>query len=266
MKKLLVLDIDGTLVNSQKQISSATKQALKKLMEKGHCCMLASGRPLQGMEWAAMEIELDKYGGYLLAYNGAKIVKCDTREVVFERTVSCDLLPAIYDFAKENQCGLISYDSGVIISGNGVNQYIELEARVNGMPIKEVDDFIGFFTGDVTKCLLCVEPEKAKDIMCNLHEIIGNKAEVYRSEPFYIEIMPKNVDKATSIERLLPHIGVSRDNVVVCGDGYNDISMIQFAGIGVAMGNAQDKVKESADIITDTNDNDGLVSIIEKYF
>jgi len=265
-QKLLVLDIDGTLANSNKEITKATKDAIIRLLDKGHYCMLASGRPTHGMEWAAQELEFSRFGGYLLSYNGARIIKYDSMETVFEEKVPKELIPEIYKFAVEHKCGIISYDGDTIISGNGIDQYVELESRINDLLIKQVDNFFEYFDKDVIKCLLCVNPSKAECLAVELKGIVGDRADVFRSEPFYIEVMPKGVDKATSIAKLLTSIGVSRENVIACGDGFNDISMLRFAGIGVAMGNAQQAVKEVADIITGTNDENGLIPVVEQLF
>lgn len=264
--KLLVLDIDGTLANSNKEISEATKEAVIGVIKRGHYCMLASGRPLCGMEWAARRLNFEKNGGYLLAYNGAQIVRFDTMETVCERTVPVSLLSDIHNFAVKHHCGLISYENNCIISANGVNEYIELESRINQMPIKEVNNFATYFREDVVKCLLCVEPQRAESLLKQLKATVVGNVEIFRSEPFYIEIMPKGVDKASSIAQMLPKLGVAQKDVVACGDGFNDITMIQFAGVGVAMGNAQDSVKAVADVVTDTNDNDGLIPIIKYFF
>ena len=264
--KLLVLDIDGTLTNAKKEITLATKTAIIELMKRGHKCMLASGRPLHGMEWAARELEFDKYGGYLLSFNGAKIVKFDTMETVYEKKVAREYLKEIYKFAVENDCGLISYEDNDIISGNGIDEYIELEPRINDLTIKEVDNFPEYFKEDVVKCLLCADPDRTAKLEQKLHALIGDKVSVYRSEPFYVEAMPLGVDKASSIEHMLHLIGMTREDCVACGDGFNDITMIKYAGVGVAMGNAQQAVKDVADMVTDTNEEDGLVSVIEKYF
>lgn len=265
-KKLLVLDIDGTLANSNKEITKATKAAIIRLMNKGHYCMLASGRPTHGMEWAAQELEFSRFGGYLLSYNGARIIKYDSMETVFEERVPKELIPEIYRFAVDHKCGIISYDRDTIISGNGIDQYVELESRINDLPIKQVDNFSQYFDDDVIKCLLCVNPSDAECLAIELKGIVGDRADVFRSEPFYIEVMPKGVDKATSIAKLLTSIRVVRENVIACGDGFNDISMLRYAGIGVAMGNAQQSVKEVADIITGTNDENGLIPVIELLF
>jgi Cof subfamily protein (haloacid dehalogenase superfamily) len=88
---------------------------------------------------------------------------------------------------------------------------------------------------------------------------------VYRSEEFFIEIMPKNVDKAASLDKMLETVGLTREDAICCGDGFNDISMIKYAGVGVAMGNAKPVVKEAADYITGTNDEDGLVQVIDEF-
>ena len=265
-KKLLVLDIDGTLTNSKKEIMPATKSAVINLLKQGHFCMLASGRPLHGMEWAAKELEFDKYSGYLLSYNGAKIVRFDTMETIYEKRVSKEYLCDIYQFAKENECGLISYEDNSIISGNGINEYIELEARINDLDIKEVDNFPEYFKEDVVKCLLCADPDRTEELEQKLYASIGDKVGVYRSEAFYVEAMPLGVDKATSIAHILPFIGITREDCIACGDSYNDISMIKFAGVGVAMGNAKQVVKDVADIITTSNEEEGLIPIIKKFF
>ncbi|MBQ9142771.1 MAG: HAD hydrolase family protein, partial [Lachnospiraceae bacterium] len=94
----------------------------------------------------------------------------------------------------------------------------------------------------------------------------GDIISIYRSEPFFIEIMPKNINKADSLDRVLKGMGMSSEQEVCCGDGYNDISMIKYAKVGVAMGNAQPAVKEAADYIAPTNDEDGVVDVIEKFF
>jgi Cof subfamily protein (haloacid dehalogenase superfamily) len=97
-------------------------------------------------------------------------------------------------------------------------------------------------------------------------EEIGDKLNVFRSEPFFLEIMPKNIDKAYSLGKLLEKLGLTKDEMIACGDGFNDLSMIKYAGVGVAMANAQEVVKEAADYVTLSNDEDGIVHVIEKYW
>lgn len=266
MEKALVLDIDGTLTNSKKEITPATRQAIQGLMERGQKVILASGRPTPGMRKYEKELELEKYGGYLLSFNGAKIVDCYTGEIIYQRLLPLTLLPGMYRFAKDNGCGLITYLGSEVISAFPTDKYVELEARINGLPVKEVENFLEFVDFDINKCLMTAEPDKAEHLEKDLRDRYGDRADVYRSEPYFIEIMPKGVNKAASLDKILPVLGVTRENTICCGDGFNDISMIKYAGVGVAMGNAQQVVKEAADYVTAANDEDGLVQVIERFF
>lgn len=265
-EKAIVLDIDGTLTNSRKEITPATKRALLEVMERGHKVILASGRPASGMRRYEEELELEKYGGYLLSLNGARIVECRTGRIVYQRLLPSALLPGLYGFAGKNGCGLVTYFGDTVISAFPADKYVELEARLNGLLLKEVPNFLEFVDFDIHKCLMTAEPEVAERLEKELQERYGYTASICRSEPYFIEIMPKGVNKATSLERVLPAVGVRRENTVCCGDGFNDISMLQYAGVGVAMGNAWQPVKDSADYVTATNDEDGLVQVIHKFF
>ena len=264
-EKLLVLDIDGTLTNTQKQITPKTKEAIWEILDKGHQVILASGRPTPGMRRYEKELELEKRGGYLLSFNGGRIVECRSGEIIYQKLLSLSVIPSLYRFAKEHGCGLITYLGDQVISAFEPDEYVALEARINGLPIRVVENFMDFVDFDINKCLLTATPEVALDYELELRERYRGIAEVYRSEAFFIEIMPELVDKASSLQRLLENLGLPRENVICCGDGFNDISMIKFAGVGVAMGNAKPEVKEAADYITATNDDDGRVEVIRMF-
>lgn len=264
-QKILVLDIDGTLTNSRKEITPHTREALLDIQKQGHIVMLASGRPTPGMLRYADELKLAAYGGYLLSFNGARITNCKTGEIIYQQTIPRSVIPLLYDFAVTQGCGLISYDGDTVISGTGMDTYIELEARINGLPIKEVDNFVQYLSFDVNKCLMTAPDEKALHCMQLLQKQFQDTLSIYRSEPFFIEIMPKNVDKAASLEHMLQRLGLKRENTICCGDGYNDRTMIAYAQTGVAMANARDEVKAVADYVTGSNDEDGLVEVIDTF-
>ncbi|HKM04569.1 MAG TPA: HAD hydrolase family protein, partial [Lachnospiraceae bacterium] len=159
--KVLVLDIDGTLTNSQKDITIKTKEAIHLIQEQGHIVMLASGRPTPGMTRYAKELELEKYGGYLISFNGGNIINCRTGEVVYQKTLPNYIIPGLFRFAKEKDCGICTYLGDHIIVGTRMDQYLELESRMNGMPWKEVKNFDKYIDFDVNKCLLTAEPVMA---------------------------------------------------------------------------------------------------------
>jgi Cof subfamily protein (haloacid dehalogenase superfamily) len=217
------------------------------------------------MKKFAVELELEKYGGYMLSFNGGSIMNVGTGEIVFQKTLPKSLIPGILQFAKENHCGLMTYLGDTIILGTESDQYVELEARINGMEITKVDNFLDYTEYDLNKCLMTAPPAEAEVYVKLLQEKYGEYLSIYRSEPFFIEIMPKNVDKAASLDRMLKTVGLTRENTICVGDGFNDMTMIQYAAVGVAMANAQEEVKKAADFITKSNDEDGIVTVIDKY-
>lgn len=263
--KVLVLDIDGTLTNSEKRITENTKRGIIHIMERGHKVILASGRPTPGMKQYVKELELEKYGGYLLSFNGGKIINCKTGEIIFQKKLPAPIIPNLYHYAEKNDLGIVTYLGDEIISGTRIDEYIELESKINGIPVRQVENFIKFVDFDVNKCLMTAPPIKAEQCEKELAAAYGDIISVYRSEAFFIELMPKNVDKATSLDRMLSTVGLTRENAICCGDGFNDISMIEYAGLGVAMANAKDEVKEKADYITKSNDEDGIVHVIDQF-
>ncbi len=267
MKKVLVLDIDGTLTNSKKEITKATLEAMIKVQEAGAIIIIASGRPTHGVKHIADALQLEKYGGYILSFNGARIMNAKTREVVYQQVFPKECMAPLLEYANAHDLGMISYEDDCVIAATRIDEHMEFEAGLNHMQLKQVDDFLSYMDFDVNKCLLTASKEVSEGYEKELAATYQDKLSIYRSEPIFIEAMPLGVDKAASLDRLFNLMGVDKEDVVACGDGFNDRSMIAYAGVGVAMANAQDAVKEVADFITDkTNDEDGLLEVVEKFF
>lgn len=263
--EVLVLDIDGTLTNSKKEITPKTLEAIIQAQEEGIKVVIASGRPTPGITKIAKTVKLDEYGGYVLSFNGGKIINFKTGEVIYNETLPKGMIPSIYEEAVENQVGIISYEGDDAIAGNGIDEYNELEARINGIGLREVEDFPNYVRFPVNKCLLTGKPEHMAEVEQKMKDRFGNFLNIYRSEPFFVEVMPQNIDKAYSLGKLLKHLGLERSQMIACGDGFNDLSMIKYAGLGVAMANAQEAVKQAADYVTTSNDEDGVAKVIHKF-
>ncbi len=265
-RKILALDLDGTLINSRKEITVKTKQAIREVQKQGHLVVLASGRPTPGAQVAADQLELGQYGGYLLSYNGARIMDCRTGEVLYQAAMPQEVVSPVFALAEELGIGMMTYQNDGIVAGVQVDEYMELEARINGLAICSYEDPAAQLKHQVHKCLGTANPEIAAEIERKYADAFGQQINVGRSEPFFIELTPKGVDKASSLERLRLLMGCDREDIIACGDGFNDKCMIQYAGLGVAMANAQEVVKEAADYVTEkTNDEDGVVEVIEKF-
>ena len=263
--EIIVLDLDGTLTNSEKIITPKTREALFRIQERGKKVVLASGRPTPGIVNLADELKLKDYGGYVLAFNGAKIINYETGEIIYNKTLPQEVIPKLYRTAKQVDIGILTYNDTEILLGNGLDEYSKKEAFINHMPMREVNNFPEEIKHPVNKCLMTGEPDKVLYAAELLNQEFKGMINIFRSEPYFLENMPMNVDKAYALGKLLEHLGMDKSQMICCGDGFNDLSMIQFAGLGVAMANAQKETKEAADYITASNDEDGVAQVIEKF-
>ena len=277
--KLLVLDLDGTLTNKQKKITPHTKETLLKIQEQGVKIVLASGRPTYGIAPLAEQLELQKYEGYILAYNGGEIIDWKTKELMYKNLLDHDVLPYLYECAKKNDFAIVTYDGEYVLTEKPDDEYVLKEALLNVMKIKKVDNFLdanvmkikkvdNFLDAvkhPIAKCLIVGEPTRLAELEKEMYEHLKDHMGVFRSEPYFLELVPKGIDKAQSLAVLLKEIGLTREEMIAIGDGFNDLSMIQYAGLGIAMANAQEVVKENADFITLSNEEDGVAYAAEKF-
>lgn len=263
--KLLVLDLDGTLTNKQKEITPHTLETLMKAQEMGVKIVLASGRPTYGIVPLAQALELKKYGGYILSYNGCEIIDWKSGELLYENVLNQEVLPYLYDCAKKNNFAMISYEDNFVITEHPEDEYVLKEANLNKMPIKKVENLLEAIKFPVAKCLIVGESTRLALLEKEMYEVLKEKMGVFRSEPYFLELVPKGIDKAQSLAVLLEKIGMKREEMIAIGDGFNDLSMIQYAGLGIAMENAQQVVKESADHITSCNESDGVAAAVKKF-
>lgn len=263
--KLIALDIDGTLTNSKKEISPRTRYALLEAQSQGKTIVLASGRHPIGIEHIAKDLMLDKNDGYIMAFNGGKIISCSTGRTVASKIFPLEYLNDIVTVLKESNITINTYDDKNIISDNKVNDYSYVERDILKTNMVVVDDFVSAVKFDINKILLAGEPDeidKYKEILSMRYDGL---LDVYKSAPYFLEIMPFGVSKGSMLPMLVDKLEIERDEVMAFGDNYNDMTMVGYAGFGVAMGNAEEDVKKIANYICDSNDQDGVAKTIEKY-
>lgn len=260
--RAIALDLDGTLTNHDKVVTPRTRQALLKAQEQGAIIILASGRPTYGIVPVAECLELEKRGGYILSYNGGNIVNAKTGEKLFSQFLPDAVIPILYKYAKEKNHALLGYAGNEIITEMPDDQYVKEESRINKMNIRKVDNLLDALEPHPTKLLMTGDPTDMLKAEEELVEILGEKMDIFRSAPFFLELVPKGIDKAQSLLRLLAKINLTPADLMAFGDGYNDLSMLKLAGVGVAMANAAPEVRADADYVTLSNEEDGVAEAL----
>jgi len=262
--KIIVLDLDGTLMSSKNEILPETKEALIQIQKKGIKVVLASGRPTFGLLKIVKELRLDEFGGYTLSFNGARIINVQTGEMIYDKSLTPEVCHQLYDLSREFKVNIMAYEEDTIITTDD-DDYIQIESRINGMSIRRVNHFKQAVTANSVKCLATGEPKHIANVEKKIKARLGNQLSICRSMPYFLEFMPQNINKAYSLQKLLNHLNLDKSQLIACGDGYNDLSMVEFAGLGVAMANAVDEVKARANYLTASNDDNGIVQVIDKF-
>lgn len=262
--KMIVLDLDDTLLTDEHIISERTKQALMDAQKMGVKVVLASGRPTYAMWPIAKELSLAEYGSFILSFNGGKITNCKTNEEIFSSTLSVKEVGKLYDLSKREGVYIHTYVGDEIITDQE-NPYTAIESEITGLPVKVVDNFAEAVNVPVVKVLMVDDPGKLVPAENVLKAELDEKFSIMRSKPFFLEFTEKGITKGESLNHLIKTLGIQREEVIAMGDSYNDLTMIEFAGLGIAMGNANDDIKAIADYVTDTNNNDGIAKAVEKF-
>ena len=263
--KMIVLDVDGTLLTDEQTISARTRATLLKVQQMGVRVVLASGRPTHGVMPLARALELDKNGGFVLSYNGAQIIHVPTGERVFERRIDPQFMAYLERGARKRGFTIFTYREDRIVTSNAQNVHVQHEAKLNGMRVEEAANWAEAVDFSPCKVMLVSDDEAA---LVGLEEHwrrrLAGVLDVLRSEDYYLEVVAESVDKSNTLTVLLEKEGIDPTDVVAIGDGVRDVPMLQLAGLGVAMGNAQDSVKACADVVTLTNAEDGVAVALEK--
>ena len=263
--KLLVLDVDGTLLNDKKEITPRTHAALLKAQQMGVHVVLASGRPTNGVQPLAEALELNHYGGFILSYNGGQIINAQTGELMFEKRIDPAMILYLNRKAKENGFAIFTYHKDYILTDSPENKHVQEEAELNKMRIIGVENFPEAVDFAPCKCILTSDDENnLVGLENHWKKRLDGVLEAFRSEDYFLEVAPHFINKGNTLAVLMEMLNITTEEVVAIGDGVADVSMLQLAGTGVAMGNARDSVKACADFTTLPNNMEGVAVAIEK--
>ena len=272
--KLLVLDVDGTLLNSNREMSERTIKILKKVQQNGVRIALATGRPTYGVLPYAKAIDLDFNDGYIISYNGAKVLEASTGKIIFERAIDPQMVPYIEKQAERSGCDLAYYDGDEVVATNADNPHIVDEAQMNNMSLRHTDNLLDEMEklsedkqNWPTEIILVNDDEEVLlGLEEHLQRHLNGVVDTIHSNPYYLEVVGYQVGKSYAMSALVQKLGISMKEVMAFGDGHADVNMLQMAGTGIAMGNAPEEVKRCADYTTLSNDEDGAALAIEKAF
>ena len=259
--KLMAVDVDGTLLDSSGNLTEETIKAIKLGVSKGLIFTICTGRPIQGVEYLNRKLDLDLP---FITYNGAMVVMGKSKEILYERRLSSKDAKDIIELGKKYGTTIIIWVDNKLFAfelNERVNQYKE-KAKVEPILVDDVDELI---KNGVTKILWYDDAEKLEKYQSEVGNHLSNGVNYHTSLPIYLEFVDKSASKAIAMEKLGEHYGISQSEMIAVGDGFNDISMIKYAGLGVAMANSKDAVKELADYITLSNDEDGVAHVIYEF-
>ncbi len=260
---MLVVDMDDTLLNDDHIISEENTKMLLKAQELGVYVILASGRPTSAMIEYAKYLKCDFHNSYMISFNGSTITDLKEDKVLFEHSLTKEQIHSIYDFSKENNTHVITYLDGKIISETN-SEYIDVESTITGLELVIVPSFKAAVTNSAVKCLLLEEPSYLKTVE-PLLKMFMTDLSVCMSKPFFLEAAPNGVDKGAAVKILADKLNILQSEIIAVGNAGNDLTMIQYAGLGVWVDNVEEDLRSFGDIIVASNNDDGVAEVVRKY-
>lgn len=268
-KRLLFLDLDGTLLNDAKQITPGNRASLERTLQRGHGVIITTGRPLKSALEQARRLGLDQPGCYVIAYNGAMVYDWSKGDTVFSRALSIPAVIKVFEKANEMGEHIQTYDSfDVLVEPRGDDEALRRYCQMVSMTHRVIKDVHTDLQEAPVKCLVINYREKAG--LLKMQEWIRENMEqmdCFFSSEAFLEVVPKGMNKGEAVKMLCALLGVEIENAVAAGDAANDLAMLRAAGIGVAMKNATEEVKAAADYVTQLDNNhDGVAEIADRFF
>jgi Cof subfamily protein (haloacid dehalogenase superfamily) len=263
--RILVLDLDDTLLRSDLTISFRTRNAIKRAESAGIVVVLASGRIPAAMEQFSRLLGMHKRPGYMICNNGTLIQESHTGNVLYDIRIPPRAALVVYDMANAEGFPVQLYGNDVMYISRA-NEYAEYDQRLTGLRQVVVENFRAMVAEGCYKLIIPGDPMILAPLERLLRIYIGDEVTLFTSKPYFLEILPPHTDKGTALAWIAERMGVDREAVLAIGDSMNDEAMIRWAGVGVAMINGDERIKNIAAMVTEkSNDDDGIAELIEKY-
>ena len=266
MIKLIAIDMDGTLLNSKKELLEETKQYFKNFHNKNTetLLVLCTGRPETGIRPYLKDLGYLEENHYIISQNGANIYESQTGKRVMDEFVDSAAIQKWIELGKKH---------GISVMGAGVDYYysfdedptewMEFDVKLVSGKLKRIPTKESLNT-DFYKILLMGDEEQLNEFETFIPQEWRDEFYVVRSQKYLVEVLTKGVNKAFGLEKLAQKLNIQPSEIAAIGDAANDIEMLEYAGLAIAMGNASEEVKAISDIVTDTNENNGVIKAIDK--
>lgn len=261
--KMLVVDMDDTLLTDNHEISRENKEMLLRAQEMGVYVVLASGRPTSAMIEFAKELQCDVNNSFMISFNGSVITDLKEDKILFEHSLTKEQIHSLYDFSQQNNTHIITYIDGKIISERH-SEYIDIEKNITGLKLNIVSSFKDTVTTSAVKCILLEEPEYLKSVESVLKAAMPDLS-ICMSKPFFLEAAPNGIDKGASIKILAEKLNIQQTEIIAVGNAGNDLTMVQFAGLGVWVDNVDAELRHHADVIVASNNDHGVAEVVRRF-
>lgn len=265
MYKLIALDMDGTLLNSEREISAENKAAIAAARAQGVVVVLASGRPIDGMRTQLKTLDMTSDEDYVLSYNGSLVQKVKSGSIIRSNILTAADAKKLARLAREYGVHIHAFSQTRGLITPALNHYTEHESSIIGMPITVIDFAELDEDEQILKVMMIDQPELLSAAIKQIPESLHAEFTIVKSAPYYLEFLNLESNKGTGVKALADYLGIAADDVICMGDEGNDLHMIEYAGLGVAMANASDEIKAAANHITVSNDQHGVAKVIQEF-
>ena len=258
--KLIAIDMDGTLLTTEKKILQQTKEDLIYAFNKGVIVCICTGRGYPAAKRYVNQLGIDMP---LILYNGSRIRMSNDSNVIYNKTIELDVAKSVYETITryKGTCCFWREDKLYFNKNDEYAAYYEKLTTIKPTIVTEITDELLM---NINKFIWCGDPKWLEEVQSSILNGLEG-INYFKSQPMFLEIVPPCVDKGQTLKELCNILGVNQNEVIAIGDEENDLSMIKFAGLGIAMANARQTVKECADYITLSNNENGVGEAVKKF-
>ena len=263
--KIIALDMDATLLNKDKIITEKTEKALIEAQKKGVKVAIASGRMPLGVKKYAKQLQLEKYGGYCICFNGGLIMDAHS-QIIYKRYLDKKYIQIACDEVKNTDITVVVHRCDGLFGNSNRNSFTDIAPKTVNAPLIQYENLPEIIDWDIHKILFVGELEQLEKLKERLIHKYSHQLEIVFSSPWFLEAMPKGVDKGTALKVICEKSGIDISQTIVCGDNFNDRAMLETAGLSVVMANGVEEMKKIADYVTEADcNNDGIAEVVDKF-